>query len=309
MPEANFCQGCGQPFVASESASSSPSDRSSSTQSAAPRTCFRCSAPLADGASACEACGLDVEGLFGPSASQPDKAADLGELAFFKQPSAPDPQAGTLKTYAGWAAVVVLALVGSFAAYSWLEASNVINRLIGGNAEVFSAEVVKPQPTATQRPSRPTSAAAVAQPEVVSAGDLAATLSAPADGTRVKPAAVAPQPESSTAAAAPQTRSVDAFPTTTLEPRMEGAARATTQAYAPETAPLPVETAPSAPQAETAPAKPQKRVVVTQIEPNKNGDRPANELEAFFRRWKKSFRQGVEDRPCTQQERALNQCN
>ena len=273
-----------------------------------PRTCFRCSAPLADGAKVCAACGLDVEELFGASAPHADSQVDLRELTFFNRPPPPDPQTAALKTYGGWLAVVALVLVGSFAAYSWLNASNVMSRLVGGGADVFSADSVEPRSAIAQSHDRQTSAVAVTRPEAPSADQLAATLSPPPQSDEVRPAtAAAPQIPPPTAIAAPPPAVASSLPES---PATDGAPPAV-QARAPETALLPGEQvvpAP-APRAEAAEPAPKKRVVVTQIEPNKKGSGPANELDAFFRRWKKSFRQGVEDRPCTQQERALNQCN
>lgn len=314
MPEANFCQGCGRPFVASESTSSSPSDQAAQPRkrSDVPRTCFRCSAPLADGAKVCAGCGLDVEELFGASAPHADSQVDLRELTFFNRPPPPDPQTAALKTYGGWFAVVVLVLVGSFAAYSWLNASNVMSRLVGGGADVFSAGSVESRSAIAQSHDRQTSAVAVTRPEAPSADQLAATLSPPPQSDEARSAA--PQIPSPTAVAAPA--QVVAVPppaaaSSLPEAPATDSARPTVQAHAPETALLPGEqvvTAPP-PQVESVEPAPKKRVVVTQIEPNKKGSGPANELDAFFRRWKKSFRQGVEDRPCTQQERALNQCN
>ena len=314
MPEANFCQGCGRPFVASAS-TSSPSDQASQPQKRndAPRTCFRCSAPLADGAKVCAACGLDVEGLFGAAVPGTDGQADLRELTFFNRPPPSDPQAAAFKTYGGWFAVVVLALIGSFAAYSWLNASNVMSRLVGGGADVFSAQAVNPQSAIAPSTARQTSAVAVTRPDTASADQLAAPLSPPPAGGEVRPATAAALPPPT--AAAPPAR-MGAVPSAAAvsspEPQLADSAPPVEQASAPETALLPGEQlvpAPASPPAQAVAPAPKKHVVVTQIEPNKKGGGPANELDAFFRRWKKSFRQGVEDRPCTQQERALNQCN
>ena len=178
MPEANFCQGCGRPFVAAQSIPAEPSQPAARAQAtgAVPRTCFRCSTPLADGATVCAACGLDVEELFGAAASRGSSQADLRELAFFNRPPPPDPQTAAFRTYGGWLVVIVLALLGTFAAYAWLDASNVMSRLAGGGADVFSAEAVDPQPAAAGVQTRPTSAVAVTRPDTLSAGKLATPL-------------------------------------------------------------------------------------------------------------------------------------
>ena len=328
MPDANFCQGCGQPFRTPDIAASSSPDRPSQTRSDSPpaqdtvaQTCFRCSAPLRPGAKVCEACGLDVASLFGEAAAaSADVPDDLRELTFFNRSPSPDPQLVVLKTYAGWLAVAVVVLIGSFTAYSWLEASNVISRLIGGNADMFSVQAEKPQRAVAQRPIRPAPNAALADAPQVSPAAAPVPAAETAHTGDAKPAPIAAPPQRPADVKVPTATATTSPPL--FEPRTAGgAAAATTQVNVPVAA-VPAATPPvehampaatpapaaAAPKAEVAPP-PRKRVVVTQIEPNKSGGRPRNELEVFFRRWKKSFRQGVSDSPCTQQERALNQCN
>lgn len=287
------------------------------------QTCFRCSAPLPAGAKVCEACGLDVASLFGQDAATPtDPPDEFRELTFFNRSPSPDPQLAVLKTYAGWLAVAVVVLIGSFTAYSWLEASNVISRLIGGNADMFSAQAEKPQRTIAQRPVRPAPDAAPADAPQVSPPAVSSLAAETAHADGAKPAPVTAQ--RSAEVAVPMQPVMAATSPPLFEPRTEGeSAAAATQVDVPSAAapaamppaedvkPAVISSHPpvvAAPKAEVAP-KPRKRVVVTQIEPNKSDSRPRDELEAFFRRWKKSFRQGVSDSPCTQQERALNQCN
>ena len=326
MAGANFCQGCGRPVRASAKAASSSPDqpsgkpraettsKPSSPQEAAARTCFRCSAPLAAGANVCGACGLDVASLFGPETAKPvDPPVDLRELTFFNRSPPPDPQFVALKTYAGWLAVAVFVLIGSFAAYSWLEASNVISRLIGGNADLFSAQAEKPQRTVVRHPVQPAPVPTDA-PQVTVAlpkGDRPEMESSRIDDAKSLPVAGQSQPPVDVEA---RTQSATSPPRMTVKSATAAPQVDRADSVAPVVTPQAEDAAPAAAPVATAPKiepapKPRRSVVVTQIEPNRNGSSPRSELEAFLRSWKKSFRQGVSDRPCTQQERALNQCN
>ena len=252
--------------------------------------------------------------LFGPETAKPvDPPVDLRELTFFNRSPPPDPQFVALKTYAGWLAVAVFVLIGSFAAYSWLEASNVISRLIGGNADLFSAQAEKPQRTVVRHPVQPAPVPTDA-PQVTVAlpkGDRPEMESSRIDDAKSLPVAGQPQPPVDVEARTLSTispprmtvKSATAAPQVDRADSVAPAVTLSAEDAAPAAAPVA-----TAPKIEPAP-KPRRSVVVTQIEPNRNGSSPRSELEAFLRSWKKSFRQGVSDRPCTQQERALNQCN
>jgi ribosomal protein L40E len=317
MPEANFCQGCGRPFAAP--ADPDPVVRAANDINPQQQSCFRCGVPLAAGAKVCEKCGLNMESLKPPPHSSA-KAAGLAEVTFFKQPPPPDPQLAAIKTYAGWFTTILLAFFASYAAYSWLEASNVISRLIGGASGETPAQILTLSAPRTSNadsmpatvPERLDRQQAAAAPAAVSAEPVA--LQGATD-TESRPAV------SADIADADLTESADKMPSQSLQPQvLEAAVEKGEQAFAPEAAPITSgRTATPDDMAALSPSKPvsreeetqspaKKRVVVTQIEPNKQST-PGSEIEAFFRRMKKSIKQGVSERPCTQQERALNQCN
>lgn len=341
MPGANFCQGCGRPLSAE--IEPNKATQSEAAQPARQHVCFRCSAPLAADAKVCDKCGLNVENLINPPpASQlpAGKAADLAEVTFFSQPPPSDPQLAALKTYATWFAATIFAVIASFSAYSWLEASNVIGRLIGENAAKSQVQALEPLHAANSqgKAAVPSFIKTDAQGDVadVAAPDAdTAAVAAPVETRVAKSAEADKAPSGNTAAKKPRAKAKTARssgsagdddktapasnvlpPLPAAKPEMETAQQQLPmdnpeQAYAPEAIPAQPEAESSAATASPAPqAKPRKRVIVTQIEPNKNKrSAPAvSPVEDFFRRWKKSIKQGVSDRPCTQQERALNQC-
>lgn len=340
MPGANFCQGCGRPL----SAEIEPNKPAPSETAQPPRqhVCFRCSAPLAADAKVCEKCGLDVENLINPppQSQPPGRAADLAEVTFFSQPPPPDPQLAALKNYATWFAAMMFAIIASFAAYSWLEASNVIGRLIGENAPRTQVQTLEPLSAVNSRQtSVPSfikgdaggndagnavapdaeSTPAAAPAETLVAKSAEADKGLPDNKAVKKAKAKAATPSNSVSDVNTTAPASDVLlPLPAAKPEMETAEQPLPignpeQAFAPEAVPVqsqaespPAAAVPPAPQ-----AKPRKRVIVTQIEPNKNskgGAKVASPVEDFFRRWKKSIKQGVNDRPCTQQEKALNQC-
>ncbi|HEX5538310.1 MAG TPA: zinc ribbon domain-containing protein [Methylophilaceae bacterium] len=366
MPGANFCQGCGRPLSVPFNFDLPPQPNAQPPNAQPPNAqpqsqqhvCFRCSAPLNADAKVCEKCGLNVENLINTPAPQlpPGTAAGLAEVTFFSQPAPPDPRLLALKAYAGWFAAILFAFLASFAAYSWLEASNVIGRLIGDDAGKTQVRTLEPLTVAVPRAipapaaNRPALEKTNVQDKAAAqedepASDAAATVAtAPAD---VTPTASAmpdnnvpnpgpkPKESSSNKSAVPDNTAAPAKSTLPPMPKAESvalpadapalpSADTALQTAAPEVAQTQqdatpdesaaVSTAAVAPPAETAEAprpKPKRHVVVTQIELNKkqNGGKAANGLEDFFRRWKKSIKQGVSSRPCTQQEKALNQCN
>lgn len=359
MPGANFCQGCGRPlsvpfnFDLPPQPNAQPPNAQPQSQQ---HVCFRCSAPLNADAKVCEKCGLNVENLVNTPAPQlpPGTAAGLAEVTFFSQPAPPDPRLLAFKAYAGWFAAILFACLASFAGYSWLEASNVIGRLIGDNAGKTQVRTLEPltaavpraipapsasrpalektnvQVKATAQEGGPISDAAVAAVPADVAPTASATpednlpnsepkpresrsnrAAAPDNTAALTKSALPPMPKAESVALpadAPVIPSADTAPQTATpeldQPQQDGM----------PDQPEAISTAAVAPQTETAEAprpKPKRHVVVTQIELNKkqNGGKAANGLEDFFRRWKKSIKQGVSSRPCTQQEKALNQCN
>ena len=335
MPGANFCQGCGRPL----SAEIEP-NKPAQSEAAQPRqhVCFRCSAPLAAEAKVCEKCGLNVENLVNPppqSQLPPGRAANLAEVTFFSQPPPSDPQLAALKTYASWFAAMIFAVIASFAAYSWLEASNVIGRLIGENAAKTQVQTLEPLSAVTSQRNKSVPSFTKVDAKEDDGGNAAApdadsTAAAPPAETLVAKSAEAdkaltdnkaakkPKAKARTAASSSSVSAVNtAAPASDVLPPLPVAkpeADTTGQQLpmdSPEQAFAP-EATPAQPEAESLPtpqSKPKKRVIVTQIEPNKKGGaKVVSPVEDFLRRWKKSIKQGVSDRPCTQQEKALNQC-
>lgn len=252
------------------------------------------------------------------------KAASLAELTFFTQPPPPDPQRAVFKTYAGWFMTILLAFFASYAAYSWLESSNVIRRLVGGTSGETPAQILTLSATqasktnampaaATERLDRKQAAPVTVSAEPVALQEAGVAESRPSQEAKSIIPDEVPYADSS--------ESAGKMPAQSLEPQaLETATEKSGQDFVPEAASVtldrsvtPDDMADSPPsksvsrEKETQPTA-KKRVVVTQIEPNKQTT-PGSEIEAFFRRMKKSIKQGVSERPCTQQERALNQCN
>lgn len=349
MPQANFCQGCGKPLSAQldtglpNDPPSDPPNDPSAQQKPAPsppqHLCFRCSAPLPANAKICEKCGLNVENLLKPPPqAHARKTADLAEITFFSRPPPADPQMAAFKTYAGWLIAILLAFFASSAAYSWLESSNVISRLIGGDtrnaqAQKFPLGAAEPREDSIANFKTELAGTGGENNDISEDPDKqeAATNSASADADVSKSVEDGPiasrklQPE--VEPAKPATRAKVKAPvesagqdSSTIEranlQSPEEISADSDQAFASETIPEPdaeqrEEAASMDAERQMPAAQPaaKKRVTVTQIEPtNRQRATPASEIEAFFRRLKKSVKQGVSDPPCTQQQKVLNQC-
>lgn len=315
MPEANFCQGCGRRLSPSvEAGYSSQKDQPQSE----PHVCFRCSAPLPDGAKVCEKCGLNVESLFHTQLPQPQavNAARLAELTFFNRPPPPDPQVAAFKTYAGWFAVVLLAIVGSFSAYSWLEASNVLGRLTGGDSRESKAQVLSSQRSmaplsVTDGPALPQGPEDGVQTVSASVGGNTVTAGSAKEGAG---SAVAIEESDSGPSAVKASGHAETVPQTIPSSDMIAPEGQSEELLPAELAlsqeATPVRLDEHKPAREPEIRRQKRSVAVANIEVNKQArSTPRNEVEDFFRRWKKSIKQGVTERPCTQQEIALNQCN